>query len=155
MNELQTNNPATSATYSVSERGVRFRGPDLYRGQASWFAILRAIDGAHSRALKGSSLTVQQYAAMLEIACRGGEGALTVGMLARCMGVRHNTAVYVLNRLSALRLAERINSDKDRRRVHLRLTSKGHEVLQRCAVEDLGLVTALRDALAEVSGSPL
>jgi DNA-binding MarR family transcriptional regulator len=78
-------------------------------------------------------LTGQHYQAMLAI--RGwpeGEQA-TINDLAQQLLIRHNSAVELVDRLVDSGLIERQVSPRDRRKVELRFTPRGHEVLSRLA----------------------
>jgi len=78
-------------------------------------------------------LTGQQYQAMLVVRSRGGRGPVTINDLARQLLIRHNSAVGLVDRLCALGLMSRTRVADDRRKVRLRLTHKGEQVLGRLA----------------------
>jgi len=78
-------------------------------------------------------LTGQQYQAMLVVRSRGGRAPVTINDLARQLLIRHNSAVGLVDRLCALGLMSRARVAEDRRKVRLRLTAKGEQVLGRLA----------------------
>lgn len=53
----------------------------------------------------------------------------TVGDVAEALLVRHHTAGELVSRAQGLGLVERVRDEEDHRRVRLRLTSRGHDVL--------------------------
>jgi len=61
------------------------------------------------------------------------EQRVTVGDLARQLLIKHNSAVGLVDRLVGEELAVREQSTSDRRKVELRLTRRGREVLARLA----------------------
>jgi DNA-binding MarR family transcriptional regulator len=74
-------------------------------------------------------LSGQQYQAMLVVRSRSGVAPVTINDLARQLLIRHNSAVGLVDRLSALGLLARNRMVEDRRKVRLRLTRKGDHVL--------------------------
>jgi len=78
-------------------------------------------------------LTGQQYQALLVVRSRDGRVPVTMNDLARQLLIRHNSAVGLVDRLCALGLMSRARVADDRRKVRLRLTSKGEQVLGRLA----------------------
>ncbi|HEU5397779.1 MAG TPA: MarR family transcriptional regulator [Gammaproteobacteria bacterium] len=83
----------------------------------------------HPGGARRPRVTLQQYEAMLNAHTTAEVDGLTVGGLARSLGVKHNTVVMLVNRLCAKELMVRIPSEHDHRRVHLRLTAAGTALL--------------------------
>jgi DNA-binding MarR family transcriptional regulator len=81
---------------------------------------MRQFQEFSAQAAQKAGLTPAQHQALLAI--KGMTGPVTVGELAVWLGVRHHSAVGLVNRLAALKLITRISDPKDRRRVHLKLT---------------------------------
>jgi len=80
-----------------------------------------------------TGLTSQHYQAMLVLrACKRG-GRVTISDLARQLLIKHNSAVGLVDRLAEEDLVERKPSRADRRKVELRLTSRGRQVLAKLA----------------------
>ena len=114
--------------------------PEEYRLIASWRSSLREFFGASKYILKDHGVTSMQYQALVAIrTCEDVEG-MNMNGLAAYLGVRHNSAVGLVNRLQALGLVVRLRSDRDRRVAHLRLTPEGEVTLK-------ALVEAHREAL--------
>jgi len=78
-------------------------------------------------------LTTQHYQAMLVLrGCPEGQ-RITINDLAQQLLIRHNSAVELVDRLVEERLFVREVSSTDRRKVELRLTGKGRQVLAKLA----------------------
>ena len=73
-----------------------------------------------AQAAQEAGLTPAQHQVLLAI--KGMTGSVTVGELAIWLGIRHHSAVGLVNRLAALKLIARIPDPGDRRKVHLKLT---------------------------------
>lgn len=114
--------------------------PEEYRLIASWRSSLRDFFGASKHILREHGVTSMQYQSLVAIrTCEDPEG-MNMNGLAAYLGVRHNSAVGLVNRLQALGLVVRLRSDRDRRVAHLRLTPEGESTLK-------VLVEAHREAL--------
>ena len=74
-------------------------------------------------------LTAQQHQALLAIRGFGRDKPLTTGELAERLGVRHNSAVGLIDRLLSKSLVKRHSGAQDRRQVLLTLTPKAETVL--------------------------
>lgn len=114
--------------------------PEEYKLIASWRSSLREFFAASKRILRDHGVTSMQYQALVAIrTCEDPDG-MNMNGLAAYLGVRHNSAVGLVNRLQALGLVVRLRSERDRRVAHLRLTPKGESTLR-------ALVEAHREAL--------
>lgn len=117
--------------------------PEEYRLIATWRSTLREFLASSKRILKSQGVTSMQYQSLVAIrTCEDPEG-LNMNGLAAYLGVRHNSAVGLVNRLESLDLVKRMRSDRDRRVAHLRLTPAGELTLRE-------LVEAHRDALNQI-----
>jgi len=117
--------------------------PEEYRLIASWRATLRDFFTASKHILKGHSVTSMQYQALVAIRTSDDPEGINMNGLAAYLGVRHNSAVGLVNRLQAQGLVQRLRSDRDRRVAHLRLTQTGEATLRE-------LVDAHREALMSI-----
>ena len=117
--------------------------PEEYRLIASWRATLREFFTASKHILKDHSVTSMQYQALVAIRTSEDPEGINMNGLAAYLGVRHNSAVGLVNRLQAQGLVQRLRSDRDRRVAHLRLTQEGEVCLKE-------LVEAHRDALMSI-----
>ncbi|MGH8371661.1 MAG: MarR family winged helix-turn-helix transcriptional regulator [Gammaproteobacteria bacterium] len=85
-----------------------------------------------SEAIAGNfGLTPQQHQMLLVVRGFLGKDEPAVGILARRLQIRHNSAVGLINRLVKLRLVRRISDKQDRRLVKVVLTAKGLKVLDK------------------------
>jgi DNA-binding MarR family transcriptional regulator len=115
-----------------------------YEALAGFRSTLRRFLAFSESAARSAGLTPRQHQALLAImgAARGAHP--TVGDLAQGLGVRHHSAVGLVDRLAALGLIERETAGRDRRRVELVLTPRGCRVLE-------GLAAAHRGELRQVA----
>lgn len=82
-------------------------------------------------AAERAGLTAQQHQALLAIKGFGGERPMTVGDVAKRLGIRHHSAVGLIDRLLTKSLVKRRTGLKDRRQVLLNLTPKAEALLAR------------------------
>jgi len=92
------------------------------------WALRRFLHFSESATAK-VGLTGQQYQAMLVLRSRLGRAPVTINDLARQLLIQHNSAVGMVDRLASLGLLVRAEIPEDRRKVQLRLTRKGEQVL--------------------------
>ena len=117
--------------------------PEEYRLIASWRSTLRDFFTASKHILKSYRVTSMQYQALVAIRTSDDPAGINMNGLAAYLGVRHNSAVGLVNRLQTQGLVQRLRSDRDRRVAHLRLTSAGEATLRE-------LVEAHREALMSI-----
>jgi len=78
-------------------------------------------------------LTSQQYQALLAVRSLAESAPVSIADLAQQLLIKHNSAVGLADRLVAQGLMVRERIPENRRKVQLRLTSKGEHVLRRLA----------------------
>ena len=102
-----------------------------YEALLAFRVRLRRFDQWSRAAAAEHGLTHAQHQLLLAI--RGHAGALgpTIGDVAEDLLVKRHTASELVDRTHALGLVERVRDVDDHRRVHLRLTDAGDEVLRR------------------------
>ena len=93
-----------------------------YRALAAIRRGMRQFLDFSAGAARAAGLTPAQHQALLAI--KGMTGPVTVGSLAKWLGIRHHSTVGLVDRLVALNLVAREIDRMDRRRVRLRLTSR-------------------------------
>ena len=103
-----------------------------YQQLASFRYALRSFLRFSETAAEGLGLTAQQYQALLAV-CASAGGHVMINDLARQLLIRHNSAVGLVDRLTAQGLLAREPSAEDGRKVYLRLTAKGDRVLEKLA----------------------
>ena len=101
--------------------------------------LIFSEDAAHR-----AGLTAQQHQALLAIKGLGRAKPMTTGDLAERLGIRHHSAVGLIDRLLSTSLVKRRTGTADRRQVLLALTPKADRLLER-------LSTAHRDELQRLS----
>jgi DNA-binding MarR family transcriptional regulator len=103
-----------------------------YHQLASFRYALRSFLRFSEAAAEKVGLTAQHYQALLAV-CATADGHVTINDLAQQLLIRHNSAVGLVDRLTAQGLLTREPSPEDGRKVHLRLSAKGDRVLQKLA----------------------
>ena len=103
-----------------------------YQQLASFRYALRSFLRFSEAAAEEVGLTAQHYQALLAV-CAAADGHVTINDLARQLLIRHNSAVGLVDRLTAQDLITREPSAQDGRKVYLRLSAKGDRVLQKLA----------------------
>jgi DNA-binding MarR family transcriptional regulator len=103
-----------------------------YQQLASFRYALRSFLRFSEAAAEKVGLTAQHYQALLAV-CAASDSHVTINDLAQQLLIRHNSAVGLVDRLTAQGLLTREPSPQDGRKVYLRLTAKGDRVLEKLA----------------------
>ena len=136
-----------------AERRYRLRTSD-YARLAAFRVQLREFLRFSEDAAAAVGLTSQHYQAMLVLRASPDGEPVTINDLARKLLIKHNSAVGLVDRLEREGLIGRAPSRADRRKVELRLSPKGRQVLAKLAgmhreeLERIG--PALRQLIADV-----
>lgn len=104
-----------------------------YRRLAEFRYHLRGFLKFSERAAAQRGLTPQQHQALLAIKGTPG-GPITIGVLAERLGIQHNSAVELIDRLIANGLAERRQNPEDRREVLIDLTQRAERTLAKLSL---------------------
>lgn len=133
------------------KRRLRGRGVQLKRAERRFKLATRDYSqlAAFRHALRGflrfgeaaaaeAGLTSKHYQAMLVLRGCPKERRVTINDLAQELFIKHNSAVGLVDRLARERLIVREPSRADRRKVELRLTSRGRQVLAKLAAMHRG-----------------
>lgn len=115
-----------------------------YQRLAEFRYVLRHFLIFSEDAAEEAGLTAQQHQALLAIKGFGGDKPMTTGDLAERLGVRHHSAVGLIDRLLSKALVRRRSGLEDRRQVLLTLTPKAEALLA-------GLSAAHRDELRRLA----
>lgn len=107
------------------------------------FVLRRFMQFSEAAAAK-VGLESQQHQALLVIKAYEGDGRPSIGHIAEQLGIRHHSAVGLVNRLVAAELLTRTTDAADRRRVKLGLTTKANRKLE-------ALSSAHRDELRQMA----
>jgi len=105
-----------------------------YKSLADFRYEIRRFLNFSERAAHAAGIEPQQHQALLAIAGRPPEFETTVGALAERLQIRHHSAVELSHRLEANGWILRSRSRNDLRRVDLRLTRRGEQLLRRLSV---------------------
>jgi len=105
-----------------------------YEALAGFRYALRRFLAFSESAAHAVGLTPRQHQALLAVRGSAGGTCPSVGALAQQLGIRHHSAVGLVDRLAALGLLRRRTFGPDRRRVELVLTSRGSRTLDRLAL---------------------
>ena len=100
-----------------------------YERLAEFRYLLRRFMIFSEDAAGQAGLTAQQHQALLAIKGFGRDRPLTTGELAERLGVRHHSAVGLIDRLLSKALVKRQSGAEDRRQVLLTLTPKAEMIL--------------------------
>lgn len=126
-----------------------------YAKLAAFRRALREFLRFSEEAAEGAGLTSQHYQAMLILRAAGEGDPVTINALAHELLIKHNSAVGLVDRLVSEGLATREPSSADRRKVELRLSPHGRDVLARLAAvhrtELRRIGSALKRVIAQVS----
>ena len=98
-----------------------------------------------------AKLTPEQYEALLAIKSSSEANGVTVGEISERLQVKHHTAVSLLDKLEARKLATRKRASTDRRNVNVQLTKAGTLLLARLAAIHL---RELQQRSAEIIDAP-
>lgn len=102
-----------------------------YLALAAFRAALRKFLRVSEDLAHGVGITPQQHQALLAVRGYPGETAPTVGDLAVRLQLRHNSAVGLVTRLEKQGFVKREASKRDQRRMHVKITPKGHALLDK------------------------
>ena len=142
--ETRVNTLAKTATFTPQDNGID------YGLIAAWRSTLRDFMASSKAILKEHNITSMQYQAMLATRISEEPEGITVNGLAAALGIRHNSAVGLINRLEAQGNIERVRSQRDRRVANLRITPEGEVVLQALAEAHRDQLTRIRPEMRRI-----
>src|SRR5690242_16180380 len=115
----------------TGSRGSRELAQTDYERLAEFRYLLRQFMAFSEKAAEAAGLTPQQHQALLAIKGFGASRLMTTGELAERLGIRHHSAVGLIDRLLSKSLVHRQTGAEDRRQVLVKLTPKAHRLLER------------------------
>ncbi len=121
--------------YDIST-GARFpmNPPDALLGTLAEFRYeLRRFLHFSEQAAMGAGIQPRQHQLLLQVAGASESAPVTITYAAERLGLKHNSAVELVNRSESEGLLERSADPKDKRRAILRVTRKGRQLLSRLA----------------------
>jgi len=101
------------------------------------------------QAATAAGLQPQQHQLLLQVAGAPGRASTTIAYAAERLGIRHNSAVELVDRCAREDLLIRAEDPNDRRRAILRLTRKGKRVLSRLSDDHARELTERAPRLVE------
>ncbi|HEY1092311.1 MAG TPA: MarR family transcriptional regulator [Burkholderiaceae bacterium] len=104
-----------------------------YAELAAFRLALRGFLRFSESVAAAEGLSSQHYQAMLILRGWPDAGAVSISDLAQQLLIKHNSAVGLVDRLASEGLVVRETSSVDRRKVELRLSRRGRDVLARLA----------------------
>ncbi len=126
-----------------------------YAQLAAFRHALRGFTLFSETAAAEVGLTARHYQAMLVLRACPAQQRVTINDLAQQLFIKHNSAVGLVDRLAQEKLIAREPSSADRRKVELRLTGRGRQVLARLAATHhrqlQSMVPVLKRVFAEVA----
>lgn len=108
-----------------------------YRRLLQFRTALRRFLHWSGKQAEGAGLTPSQHQLLLAIRGHGDARGPTIGEVAGYLLLRHHSAVGLVDRAEEAGLVERLEDEKDRRVVRLRLTPRGEETLLRLSAAHL------------------
>lgn len=96
---------------------------------------LRRFNQFSEQAAQRQGVHTKQYQLLLQVAGAPHEARVTIAYAAERMGLKHNSMVELVDRSEKQGLLVRADDPDDRRRTLLRVTRKGHQLLNRLADE--------------------
>jgi DNA-binding MarR family transcriptional regulator len=118
-----------------------------YRQLLAFRTTLRRFDMWSRQAAAEHGLSHVQHQLLLAVRGSASEGGPTVGEVAESLLVKSHTAGELADRLRVLGYVERVRDTEDHRRVRLRLTDAGDDVLRRLTAVHLEELRRLRPLL--------
>jgi DNA-binding MarR family transcriptional regulator len=115
-----------------AERRHRLRTRDYAQLAAFRYTLRRFLRFSEAAAAR-VGLTSQHYQAMLVLRGCPDDKRVTINDLAQQLLIKHNSAVELVDRLAREDLVVREPSSADRRKVELRLTGRGRQMLAKLA----------------------
>ena len=115
-----------------AERRYRLKTSD-YARLAAFRAAVREFLHFSEAAAAQAGLTAQHYQVMLILRANAEGTGVSINDLAHQLFIKHNSAVGLVDRLVGEGLVAREASKEDRRKVELRLSARGRQVLAKLA----------------------
>ena len=109
--------------------------------------MLRQFLHFSEQAALGAGLQPQQYQLLLQVAAAPADATVTVAYVAERLGLKHNSAVELLDRSEREGLVAREEDAGDRRRMLVRIARKGQKLLDGLASEHARELTVLAPEL--------
>jgi len=123
-----------------------------YRALAEFRHALRRFLAFSAAVARAGGLEPQQHQLLLALRGLPGGAEATIGALAARLGIRHHSAVELVDRMEAHGLVRRARGASDRRRVLVRLAPRGHGLLLRLTLAHRAELRSTGPALVRALG---
>lgn len=121
-------------TGKAAARAGRGLAKEDFERLAEFRYLLRRFLAFSEKAAVDAGLTAQHHQALLAIKGFSGGETITTGELAERLGIRHHSAVGLIDRLVAKSLVKRRSGSADRRQVLVALTPTAEALLARLSM---------------------
>ncbi len=129
--------------------------PDEYRALARFRRTLRRFLAFSATHAHGAGIEPQQHQLLLALRGLAPGVAPTIGALAEALGVRHHSAVELVDRMEARGLVCRARGADDRRCVLVRFAPRGRVLLRRLTLAHRAELRSIGPALVQALGRVL
>ncbi len=134
--------------------GTRSSHPEALR-RLAWFRYrMRRFQRFSEQGARALRITPQQHQLLLGVAGFTGRGWATITELAEFLQGRHNAVVGLVQRAAQRGLVRKAQGERDRRFVKVRLTSKGHAILEKISRKNIAELRALQFEIMKTSQPP-
>ena len=119
----------------MNARHSSIHSRSLLRSLADFRFELRSFLCFSEQAATKNGLQPQQHQLLLQVAGAPHTATVTIAYAATRLGLKHNSVVELVDRSEGEGLLERVADDTDKRRILLRVTRKGENILNKLTSE--------------------
>lgn len=143
----------------MNARHTSVHSRTLLRSLADFRFELRSFLCFSEQAASKNGLQPQQHQLLLQVAGAPQDATVTIAYAAARLGLKHNSVVELVDRSEGEGLLERVVDATDKRRILLRVTRKGENILNKLTSEHArelnvmapGLIAALEQVRAHAN----
>jgi DNA-binding MarR family transcriptional regulator len=123
--------------------------PADYQALAEFRYQIRRFVRFSEQVARAAGIEPQQHQLLLAVKGLPAEKKATIGELAERLQIQHHSTVELVDRLTEGGFVERQRDEEDQRRVFVRLTSRGEELLERISSSTLAELRVAGPALVQ------
>ena len=123
--------------------------PADYQALAEFRYQIRRFVRFSEQVARAAGIEPQQHQLLLAVKGLPAEKKATIGELAERLQIQHHSTVELVDRLTEGGFVERQRDEEDQRRVLVRLTSRGEELLERISSSTLAELRVAGPALVQ------
>jgi DNA-binding MarR family transcriptional regulator len=120
-----------------------------YQALAEFRYQIRRFMRFSEQVARAAGIEPQQHQLLLAVKGLPAEKKATIGELAERLQIQHHSTVELVDRLTEGGFVERQRDEEDQRRVFVRLTSRGEELLERISSSTLAELRVAGPALVQ------